>query len=281
MTTLLFGKGTLKFDEVVAAFLMNETRRGSNGFSNDDQVAMVTKEYSRGRGWSKEKEERSQRSRSSGRKFKCYYCDEEGHMKKDCPKRKKVLRDEKPSVVGVAEGSSLYDGGDVFLATDESPGKSNWILDSGCSFHMSAVREHFDTYQPCEKGTVNMANGTQSRIAGVGTVRIRMFDGVVRTVTGVRHVPGLKRNLISLGTLDARGYRYSSQGGALKVSKGAMVVLKGEMSGGLYRLVGKVQIDGAAREATTSDSSKRHAVGRKWVTFASGVEGGGDLGRLS
>ena len=146
---------------------------------------------------------------------------------------------------------------------------------------MCSVREYFDTYQPCEKGTVNMANGTQSRIAGVGIVRIRMFDGVVRTVTGVRHVPGLKRNLISLGTLDARGDRYSSQGGALKVSKGAMVVLKGEMSGGLYRLVGKVQTGGAIREATTSNSSKRHVARRKRVMFASSVKGGGDLGGLS
>jgi len=40
-----------------------------------------------------------------------------------------------------------------------------------------------------------------------------MFDGVVQIVTGVRHVPSLKRNLISSGTLDGRGYRYSSQGG--------------------------------------------------------------------
>jgi len=58
-------------------------------------------------------------------------------------------------------------------------------------------------------GTVNIANDTKSRIAGVGTVQICMFDGVVRTVTGVRHVPGLKRNLISLGPFNTKGYRYS------------------------------------------------------------------------
>ena len=75
---------------------------------------------------------------------------------------------------------------------------------------MFSVREHFDTYQPCEKGTVNMANGKQSQIVGVGIVWIHMFDGIVQTVTRVRHVRGLKRNLISLGTSDARGYQYSS-----------------------------------------------------------------------
>ena len=48
---------------------------------------------------------------------------------------------------------------------------------------------------------------------------------------------GLTRNLISSGTFDVRGYRYSYQGGTLKVPKGAMGVPKGEMSRGLYRLV--------------------------------------------
>ena len=55
----MFGKETLKFDEVATTLLMNETRHGNNGFSNDGQVALVTKEYSRGRGRSKEKEEGS------------------------------------------------------------------------------------------------------------------------------------------------------------------------------------------------------------------------------
>ena len=42
-------------------------------------------------------------------------------MKRDCPKRQKDLRAEKPSVVGVVEGSHVGDRGDVFLATTESP----------------------------------------------------------------------------------------------------------------------------------------------------------------
>jgi len=62
-------------------------------------------------------------------------------MKRNYPKRKKNLRDEKPLVVGVTKGSHLDHGGDVFLATAESQGKLDWILDSDYSFHMSSVRE--------------------------------------------------------------------------------------------------------------------------------------------
>ena len=93
---------------MVAALLMNETWRGNKGLSNDGQVVLVTKGSSRRRGRSKEKEEGSQCSRSSGWKLKCCYYDEEGHMKRDYPKGKKDLRDENPSVVGVAEGSNLF-----------------------------------------------------------------------------------------------------------------------------------------------------------------------------
>ncbi|CAI9753748.1 unnamed protein product [Fraxinus pennsylvanica] len=48
------------------------------------------------------------------------------------------------------------------------------------------------------------------------TFRIRMFDGVVRTLTDVRYVSELKLNLISLSTLDSKNCRYIGKGGVLK-----------------------------------------------------------------
>ncbi|VFQ72130.1 unnamed protein product [Cuscuta campestris] len=186
VTTLLFGKETLKFDEVVAALLMNETRRGGNEVSNDGQ-ALVAKGAGRERGRSKERGGASQCFKSSSKSFRCYYCDEEGHFKRDCPKRRKEKKDGKIPVTAVAE-----------------------------------IKEKFDTYQTCDGGAVKMANGARSKIAGVGTVQVRMFDGVVRTLTGVKHVPGLKGNLISLGALDSEGCRIFAQGKDLarKLSEG-------------------------------------------------------------
>ena len=35
-----------------------------------------------------------------------------------------------------------------------------------------------------------------------------MFDGVIRTLCDVRHVPDLRKNLISLGTLYSNGFSY-------------------------------------------------------------------------
>ncbi|CAL9078946.1 unnamed protein product, partial [Musa textilis] len=53
-----------------------------------------------------------------------------------------------------------------------------------------------------------------------------MHDGIVRTLTNVRHVPDLKKNLISLGTLEALGCKYTVEGGVMKVSRNAIVVMK-------------------------------------------------------
>ncbi|MGV8000531.1 hypothetical protein PJP08_29445, partial [Mycobacterium kansasii] len=66
-----------------------------------------------------------------------------------------------------------------------------------------------------------MGNGFACNVVAVGSVRIKMFDGVERTLTDVRHVPDLKLNLISLGVLEAKGCKYTGIDGALKVSKGA------------------------------------------------------------
>ena len=72
-----------------------------------------------------------------------------------------------------------------------------------------------------------MGNNASCKIAGFGMVKIKMFDEFLRTLSDVRHIPNLKRNLISLSTLDLKGYKYIGEGGVLKVSKGVSVVMKG------------------------------------------------------
>ena len=77
------------------------------------------------------------------------------------------------------------------------------------------------------KGVVLKGNNASCKVAGIRTIHIKMFDGVVRTPSDVKHVPNLKRNLISLITLNAKGYKYTGEGGVLKISKGALIVMKG------------------------------------------------------
>jgi hypothetical protein len=76
-----------------------------------------------------------------------------------------------------------------------------------------------------------MGNGARYKAIGLGTIKVKMFDGIVRILTNVRYVLYLKKNLISLGTLDSLGYGYSAKNGVIKITKGAMVIMKGNKIG--------------------------------------------------
>lgn len=40
------------------------------------------------------------------------------------------------------------------------------------------------------------------KVVSLGSIRQKIFDRMTKELTNVRHVPGFKRNLISLGALD-------------------------------------------------------------------------------
>jgi hypothetical protein len=62
-----------------------------------------------------------------------------------------------------------------------------------------------------------MGNDATCSIIGMGTIKIKMSDGVVRTLEEVRHIPNMIKNLISLRTLDSKGYSYKSENEIMKV----------------------------------------------------------------
>ena len=49
-----------------------------------------------------------------------------------------------------------------------------WILDSGCTYHMCPSREWFDTYEPCDGGSVLIGNDAACKTIAMGTIKIRM-----------------------------------------------------------------------------------------------------------
>ena len=101
-----------------------------------------------------------------------------------------------------------------------------------------------------------MGNDIVCQTVGIGNIRMRMFDGHVHTLTNVRDVLNLKKNLLLLEALEARGYKFSGADGAMKVTKGSMMILKGEQTTNLYKLTGSI-IFGDASAATEKEDTTR------------------------
>ncbi|KAF3651285.1 hypothetical protein FXO38_16692 [Capsicum annuum] len=120
---------------------------------------------------------------------------------------------------------------------------------------MCPNKDLFSTYDPAKGGVVLVGNNVARKIVGTGTVRIKMYDGIVRTLRNIRCVPKLKKNLISLGTLESLGCKYTGKCGVLEVSRGGLVVMKARKSGTLYTLLGYTITDVATVSISNGDSS--------------------------
>nr|GEW35058.1 retrovirus-related Pol polyprotein from transposon TNT 1-94 [Tanacetum cinerariifolium] len=81
--------------------------------------------------------------------------------------------------------------------------------------------------QPSSSGSVQLGDNKECKIRGIGKVKIQLRDGSSFVLHNVMYIPELKRNLISLGTLEKRGFTVKLQSGKVKVINGFMVVLSG------------------------------------------------------
>ena len=79
-----------------------------------------------------------------------------------------------------------------------------------------------------------MANGSALDVVGLGDVRISLPNGSVWLLEKVRHIPDLRRNLISVGQLDDEGHAILFVSGTWKVTNGARVLARGKKTGTLY-----------------------------------------------
>uniref|UniRef100_A0A2N9GFK1 CCHC-type domain-containing protein n=1 Tax=Fagus sylvatica TaxID=28930 RepID=A0A2N9GFK1_FAGSY len=252
VTTLLYGKETLELEEVSGALLDHYQRKHKDSAESSGEGLVVKGYQDRGRKKDKDDKSARGRSKSKSKTVKCFKCQKKGHMKRECPEWNKGKEESSTSVNVVADSES---DGDMLSVSSSTDGLNNsWLLDSACSFHVTPHRNWFDTYRSINCGSVRMGNDATCTIIGMGTIKIKMSDGVVRTLEEVRHIPEIRKNLISLGTLDSKGYSYKSENGIMKVSKGAMVVMTGQkISSNVYKLLGNTILGGVAAVAESED----------------------------
>lgn len=113
---------------------------------------------------------------------------------------------------------------------------------------MCPTRVWFSTYEPFDGEIVLMRNNFKCKEIGIGTHN----QDIVICQTCSR------QNLISLGTLDENGCKYTAEGGVMKISRGSLVLMKGIKIGTLYKLEGSTTTDSdAIYSLVTADDTTR------------------------
>ena len=90
-----------------------------------------------------------------------------------------------------------------------------------------------------------MGNDEACEIFGMGKIKLKLHDGTIRNLTEVRYIPDLKKNLLSIGFLESKGFRIAMENGILKVSYGAFVALRSTRKRNMYFLDGSTVVGGA------------------------------------
>ena len=103
-------------------------------------------------------------------------------------------------------------------------------------------KEWFFNFTELDGGVVHLEDNQPCKIAGIGSISLKNRDGSTRVLTDVRYIPKLEKNLISLGTLESKGFTIIMHNGILKVFSRALVVMKGIGRNNLYLYQGSISV---------------------------------------
>ncbi|KAI3727129.1 hypothetical protein L1987_66938 [Smallanthus sonchifolius] len=175
--TLMYGRESLSMEEVLATMNSKELKK-----RGDQREEMSEGLFVRGR-----PEQRNYKSKEKSRskskfKRKCFVCSSEKHLKRDCQEWKKQ-RNEMSNGSNYAnnytpndENSDGYESADVLVVTKDE-GKGEWVMDSGCSFHMTPIKEVFYELGLEDLGSVKLGDDRACKIKGRGSVKFKLNNG--------------------------------------------------------------------------------------------------------
>ncbi|GJX79003.1 hypothetical protein Tco_0327152 [Tanacetum coccineum] len=240
--TLLYGRESLTMEDVLATLNLRELKKRTEGIKEEAGDGL----YVRGR---------SDHS--------------EGHLMRDCPKKKssgfvKKGKRDQDFDSSDDEGNAYFGEALVVVGNDEM---TELVMDSGGSYHMTHRMDFLYDFKVVDGGSVRLGDNRTCTIKGTGKVKIQLHNGLSFILEDVRYVPGLRRSLISLGTLEKEGYTMKMQMGIIKVMKGCQIMMTGiRKKNCVYTLEAKVMTFGVQKHGGSKQVSFKQ-LGSKQVRF--------------
>ena len=141
-------------------------------------------------------------------KVKFFICHKQGHFSSKCLNRKKKSKIQMDGSAEVDEFNRNFDEEFCLIACMESTtGSSIWYIDSGASSHMTGHKRFSKDLQKGRTSIhVEVGDDVRYHAQGVGTVSFHREFGKPLSFAGVLDVSGLTKNLISVSTLEDKGF---------------------------------------------------------------------------
>jgi hypothetical protein len=191
-------------------FVQEETRRGcvhgnSSTGHEEENVALATTSKKKFRKGPKGGQKPKGKGNKDMSKVKCFACHKFGHYVGQCPNKKKK---QTAASAEVEEFSTKFDKefSLIVCLSSRTTTLDTWYIDSGASRHMTAVREHLTDLTQCGDAEVVLGDDREVKVAGCGTISFLRESLPPMTLTEVLYVLSLKKNLVSVSTIEEKGY---------------------------------------------------------------------------
>jgi hypothetical protein len=199
-----------KWDRLCDDFVQEETQRGyvhgnSSTGNDEENVALVANNKKKFKKGPKAGNKLKGEGKKDMSKVKCFACHKFGYHAGKCPNKKKK---QTATSTEVEEFSTKFDKefSLVVCLSTRATHSSVWYIDNGASRHMTDVREHVIDLTQIGDLEVVLGDDRVVKEVGSGTISFQRESQPPMLLRDVLYVPGLKKNLILVSTIEERGY---------------------------------------------------------------------------
>ncbi|GKF47918.1 retrotransposon protein, partial [Tanacetum coccineum] len=181
-----------------------------------------------------DEEEEAEAFNLMARKFRKFF--RKGHFASECrkPKENKDFVEEAWNDSEVGDKPQNYatclmaiESQEACLKRDLLP--DDWIIDSGCTKHMTENKRFFTSYKAYDGGHIVFGSNLKGEVIGGGNITYNSI-----TITNIEHVSGIDFNLISVGQLCDDDCVVSFTKVDCTISKNGKMLAKVHRRNGLY-----------------------------------------------
>nr|GMC55548.1 Retrovirus-related Pol polyprotein from transposon TNT 1-94 [Ipomoea batatas] len=184
---------------------------------------------------------------------KCGKCNKLGHDERKC--KSNFQQKDDAQVVSEQEEEQMFVAS--CFTSRSSSSSYCWLLDSGCTNHMTGDEELFRELDRSQVSSVRIGNGDCIPVKGKGTVALESCIGT-KLIYDVLYVPDIDQNLLSVGQLVDKGFKviFENKLGIIKdIYDNDVIRIK--MRGKSF-LLDPMEEEQAAYTATTTNKETRH-----------------------